>query len=104
MERPVTPLRLLSSPEADGAPVDTSSLEAVFRAYSKYVAGVAARLLGRDEEIDDVVQTVFLTALRGMKQLRDPKAAKGWLATVTVRVATRKLRYRRLKSMVGFDE
>jgi RNA polymerase sigma-70 factor (ECF subfamily) len=104
MEHPVTPLRLLSPPEDDGGRVDTSSLESVFRAYSKYVAGVAARLLGRDDEIDDIVQTVFLTALHGMKQLRDPRAAKGWLATVTVRVATRKLRYRRLKSMVGMDD
>jgi RNA polymerase sigma-70 factor (ECF subfamily) len=104
MERPVTPLRLIAQPEDQQLPVDTKSLESVFRAYSKYVAGVAARLLGRDDEVDDVVQMVFLTALKGMKQLREPKAAKGWLATVTVRVATRKLRYRRLKSWVGMDE
>jgi RNA polymerase sigma-70 factor (ECF subfamily) len=84
--------------------IDTRSLDAVFRGYSKYVAGVAARLLGRDDEVDDVVQTVFLTALRGLKNLRDPRAARGWLATVTVRVATRKLRFRRFKAMVGLDD
>ena len=60
-------------------------LEAAFRRYSRYVAAVALRLLGRDDEVDDVVQEVFLAALRGLERLREPEAVKGWLATVTVR-------------------
>jgi len=103
MPSSLTSLRLVDPPDA--APeVDTRSLDAVFRAYSKYVATVAARLLGRDDDIDDVVQTVFLTALKGLERLREPKAAKGWLATVTVRVASRRLRFRRMKAMIGLDD
>jgi RNA polymerase sigma-70 factor (ECF subfamily) len=85
--------------------VDDSAqdLEAVFRRYSRYVAAVALRLLGRDDEIDDVVQEVFLEAVRGLARLREQGALKGWLATVTVRVAGRRLRRRRLRLLLGLD-
>jgi RNA polymerase sigma-70 factor (ECF subfamily) len=81
-------------------------LEALFRRYSRYVAAVALRLLGRDDEIDDVVQEVFLAALRGLGQLREAEAVKAWLATVTVRVARRKLWRRRVRDIIGrhFDD
>src|SRR5262249_23976092 len=80
------------------------SLELVFRRYSRYGAAVALRLLGRDDEIDDVVQEVFLQAVRGLERLREPEAVKGWLATVTVRVAGRKLRLRRVRGFFGLDD
>jgi RNA polymerase sigma-70 factor (ECF subfamily) len=93
-----------------GAVMDESSpnsgpdLETLFRRYSRYVAAVALRLTGRDDEIDDVVQEVFLAAWRGISRLRDPEAAKGWLATVTVRIVRRKLWRRRLGAMFGFTD
>ena len=106
MERGRVPLRIV--PELaigdDDAPEASSDVETAFRLYSRYVAGVAVRLLGRDDEVDDVVQDVFLSALRGLRDLRDPGAIRGWLATVTVRVAQRKLRFRRLRSFVGLDD
>src|SRR5512137_1921710 len=80
------------------APLD---LEQAFTLYSRYVAGLALRLLGRQDEVDDVVQDVFLAAFRGLTKLREPQAIKGWLATVTVRVARRRLRMRRLWRLCG---
>jgi RNA polymerase sigma-70 factor (ECF subfamily) len=80
------------------------SLELVFRKYSRYVAAVAYRLLGRDDEVDDVVQEVFLQAVRGLQRLREPEAVKGWLATVTVRVAGRKLRMRKVRGLFGLED
>jgi len=82
---------------------ETTRLEAVFRRYSSYVAAVAIRLLGRDDEVDDVVQEVFLVALRGLGRLREHEALKGWLATITVRIAGRRLRRRRLRGFFGLD-
>lgn len=79
-------------------------IDTAFRRHSRYVAAVALRLLGRDSEIDDVVQDVFLAAMKGLRQLRDPQAARGWLATVTVRIARRRLRVRRLVTLIGLDE
>jgi RNA polymerase sigma-70 factor (ECF subfamily) len=81
----------------------SDGLDAVFRRYSRYVAAVAFRLLGRDDEVDDVVQEVFLAALSGLGRLREPEAVKGWLATVTVRTVARRLRRRRLKALFGLD-
>lgn len=71
--------------------------------YHRFVAGIAWRLLGRDDELDDVVQDVFLDAVRGLAALREPEAVKAWLATVTVRVARRRLRVRRVKHWLGMD-
>ena len=79
------------------------SLDSIYRVYSGYVAGIAFRLLGRDQEVDDVIQDVFLAAARGLDQIRDDAAIKGWLATVTVRLAMRRLRLRRLRGFLGLD-
>ena len=80
------------------------SLDDLFLRYSGYVATIGMRILGRDDEIDDLVQDVFLGAHRGMKNLRNAEAAKGWLATVTVRKASRRLKLRRLRRFVGMDD
>jgi RNA polymerase sigma-70 factor (ECF subfamily) len=96
--RPTTVLR--------SVPVDADvplTLDEAFRRYAGYVAAVATRLLGRDDEVNDVVQDVFVVALTGLESLREPAAVKSWLATLTVRIASRKLRLRRLKSWVGLD-
>jgi RNA polymerase sigma-70 factor, ECF subfamily len=93
---------------ADGSATESSleglDLDTLFRRYAPYVAAVAHRLLGRDDDVDDTVQEVFLAAVRGVSQLRDPAAVKGWLARVTVRAARARLRKRSLRRLVGFDE
>ena len=76
---------------------------AAYRRYSSYVAAVAQRLLGRDHEVDDTVQEVFLIAVRGLDTLRDPGAIKGWLARITVRVASRRLQARRMRGWLRLD-
>ncbi|MDF2696318.1 MAG: polymerase sigma factor RpoE [Labilithrix sp.] len=84
------------------------TLDEAFRTHSRYVAGIATRLLGRDDEVDDLVQDVFLQARGRLESLRDAGAIRAWLATITVRLAMRKLRWRRLRSVFwsndGVDE
>ena len=94
-------LQLVPQPAAPAAP---PTLEQAFRAHVRYVAAIALRILGRDDEVDDVVQDVFLAAHSGLRTLRDGEAAKQWLRTVTVRVASRRLRRRRLRGFFGLDE
>lgn len=86
------------------AEIDPRDREAVFRRFAPYVARIGLRLLGRHEEIDDLVQDVFLDAQRGLDELREPGAIKGWLATVTVRKAQRRLKLRRMRRVLGLDE
>jgi RNA polymerase sigma-70 factor (ECF subfamily) len=76
--------------------------EDAYLQYSSYVAAVAYRLIGRDAEIDDVVQEVFLRAVKGLHRLHDERAMKGWLATVTVRVVKRKMWKRGIARKLGF--
>lgn len=80
-----------------------SEPEDVYRQYSGYVAALAYRILGRDAEVEDVVQDVFLAAVSGLHRLRDPGAVKGWLASATVNVASRRLRRRKLLAVFGLD-
>jgi RNA polymerase sigma-70 factor (ECF subfamily) len=95
--RPAPALRVVQTRVASAdASIDLGDLDGLYRRYSPYVAAVATRLLGRDSEVDDLVQDVFLNALAGISRLRDPQAVKGWLAKVTVRLAVRRLRKRRL--------
>jgi RNA polymerase sigma-70 factor, ECF subfamily len=75
----------------------------VFRRFSPYVARVAMRVLGPHGEVDDLVQDVFIDAHRGLANLRESEAIRGWLATVTVRKARRRLRRQRLLAMIGMD-
>jgi RNA polymerase sigma-70 factor (ECF subfamily) len=61
------------------------------------------RLMGRDDEVDDIIQEVFLAAVRGIGDVADPAAIRGWLATVTVRTARKRLRVRRMRGMLGLE-
>jgi RNA polymerase sigma-70 factor, ECF subfamily len=90
--------------ESDAPPAQALDLDGLFRRYAPYVAAIAHRLLGRDEDVDDTIQEVFVAAVRGVHAVRDPAAIRGWLARVTVRVARQRLRKRRVRVFLGLDE
>jgi RNA polymerase sigma-70 factor, ECF subfamily len=89
--------------EAERDPVDPGNFDQVFRRYAPYVARIATRLLGRDGEVDDLVQDVFLEAHRGLASVHTPAALGGWLARICVRRATRRLRRRKLLAWLSLD-
>jgi RNA polymerase sigma-70 factor (ECF subfamily) len=94
-----------SSPLQSGIPPAAAlDIDGLFRRYAPYVAAIAHRLLGRDEDVDDTIQEVFVAAVRGIHAVRDPAAIRGWLARVTVRVARQRLRKRRVRVFLGLDE
>jgi RNA polymerase sigma-70 factor (ECF subfamily) len=78
-------------------------LDDLFRRYSRYVSAIGLRLLGRRDEVDDLVQDVFLAAMGGIDSVRDPGAIKAWLMTIAVRSARRRLRQRRMRAFLGLD-
>jgi RNA polymerase sigma-70 factor (ECF subfamily) len=81
----------------------TASLDDIYRRYCRYVAAVILRLDGRCDDIDDLIQDVFVEAARGIRRLRDPAAIKGWLATIAVRTVRRRLRVRRAWRFFGLS-
>src|SRR5262245_3668059 len=103
MSRPVLrlvdPAHAATLDQGPTGPPQALELREVFRTHSAYVATLAFRLLGRDGEIDDVVQEVFLSALSGLRRLQSPRAVRSWLATVTARKVARRIRGRRLRAL-----
>jgi len=71
--------------------------DAFTRLYGDYSRMVHAVLLGRvpRRDVDDLVQDVFLTAYTRIRELREPAAFGGWLATIARNRATDYLRQSR---------
>jgi RNA polymerase sigma-70 factor, ECF subfamily len=75
--------------------------EALFRRYAKVVNGLAYRLVGHDEDLDDLVQDSFVEAWRSLHRLDNPQAFCSWLCSIVVRTTHKMLRRRRLMSALG---
>jgi RNA polymerase sigma-70 factor (ECF subfamily) len=69
--------------------------DGLFRRYAPYVGAIGLRILGREDELEDLVQDVFVRAYRGLSRLKDQARVKAWLARITVRSARRRLIRRR---------
>src|ERR1700716_4200659 len=71
--------------------------EAFSRLYADYSRMVHAVILGRvpRRDVDDLVQDVFLTAYTRIRELRDPAAFGGWIASLARNRATDYLRQSR---------
>ena len=76
------------------------SLEEAFRQYAPHVAAIGFRILGSRDQMQDLVQDVFLKAHDWIARIDDPRALKSWLTTVTVREARSRLRLRRVRSFL----
>ncbi len=84
----------------DAQPADEPlDFDALFERYAPYVARIGWRILGRDDDVDDLIQDVFANAHTKLDQLRDPAAARAWLATSAVRRARRTLRRQRWRGL-----
>lgn len=77
---------------------------AVYDRFGPDINRLVRHLLGRDDDLDDLVHDCFMAVMRGMARVRDPSALQGWMASVTVntvRSHLRKRRVRRLWSTTG---
>lgn len=95
-------LRLVKPEQSAGA-ADVPSVPALYELYSRYVASIAAKLLGREDEVKDVVQDVFVAAMEHLDDLQKAESVKGWLAAIAVNKATSRLRRRKVRALFGLD-
>jgi hypothetical protein len=89
--------RLSLVPEAPPEPAEVgpaapSTFARVYALHAGYVAGLAGRILGRNDDVPDVVQEVFLIVHRRLSEVRAAGALRTWLGRITVREASRRLR------------
>ena len=102
------PLHVAGGPHDDGElssslPAKQTTAADAFRLYGRYVAAVAYRVLRQRDDVEDVVQEVFLDAIRGLDRLRDRHSVRAWLTVVTLRLARKKLRSRGVESSCSLE-
>jgi len=71
--------------------------------HADFVRRVVARLLGPDSDVDDVVQEVFLVALRKRESFAGRAQASTWLYAIARRVVLAARRRARLRRFFGLD-
>jgi RNA polymerase sigma-70 factor (ECF subfamily) len=76
---------------------DAQAAAALYDRFAGHINRLVWRLLGGDEEHDDVVQQVFVNALGSMGKLRDPQALGGWLAGIAINTVCREIRSRKAR-------
>ena len=76
-------------------------LAELYDAYAPLVAWFASRLLLRREDVEDLVQEVFVIAAENLDNLTEPPKIRAWLKTVTLRRVGRRLRWARVRARFG---
>jgi RNA polymerase sigma-70 factor (ECF subfamily) len=77
--------------------------EALFHRYVRTVNRLAFRLMGRDVDVDDLVQESFAQAFTGLRRLEEPGAFGSWLAAIVARTAYKTIRRRQLLRRIGLS-
>jgi RNA polymerase sigma-70 factor (ECF subfamily) len=83
--------------EADVLAIAAGDQDAFARVYAAYGRMVRAILLGRvpRRDVDDLLQDVFVAVYTRIRELRDPSALGGWIASIARNRATDHLRQAR---------
>jgi RNA polymerase sigma-70 factor (ECF subfamily) len=76
---------------------DAQAAAALYDRFAGHINRLVWRLLGGDEEHDDVVQQVFVNALGSMGKLKDPQALGGWLVGIAINTVRREIRSRKAR-------
>lgn len=66
------------------ARVAPADFERVVSGYQECVARLASRLLGWSQDVDDVVQEVFLAVLKGLPKFRGHSRLDTWVIRITI--------------------
>ncbi len=74
---------------------EAAAFNELVTAYRKRILGTVYRLIGRQEDVEDVGQEVFLRLYYSLDQLRTPEVFEPWLYRLTVNAAYDYLRKQR---------
>lgn len=74
---------------------DSESIADLIAAHGSRVARLTVRLLGTQDanEVDDMVQDVFVAAIEGAAKFRGEATVETWLLSITIRKCRAKLRH-----------
>jgi RNA polymerase sigma-70 factor, ECF subfamily len=80
---------------------DQAAFAALYRRHARYLAGVVYRLMGDDQELDDIVQETFLLAGDALGRLVQAERVRPWLVTIAVRRTHRHLARRQRRRFLS---
>lgn len=86
---------------------DREALQTVFAAHAPYVERMLIRIVGPTAEVEDLLQTTFLAAIRAFPRFRGEAQVRTWLARIAIRTAQERLRSadrRRRGELPGLEE
>ncbi|MEM7605307.1 MAG: sigma-70 family RNA polymerase sigma factor [Myxococcota bacterium] len=100
--------RAARAPQSDGAVVgalldarNASSERTFYLHFAPLVFRLAHRLLG-GQEVDDVVQDVFVAVFRQLHALRERDGARAWIRGITLNIVRKRIRRRTMRRRLGF--
>jgi RNA polymerase sigma factor (sigma-70 family) len=82
---------------------NSEAFAALFRRYRPAIARYAGRMLGDDARAEDIVQEVFLAALRSIDRLDRPAGFKPWLYRIAHNICVDHMRRNRRGEEVSMD-
>ncbi len=91
------------SASASAASTNVSDLKSLYDEMAEPLRRALSRLAFRGADVDDLLQEVFVVALRRPDQLLTAQSPKAWLYGVAVRVAAAARTRHRVRSFLGLD-
>jgi RNA polymerase sigma-70 factor (ECF subfamily) len=76
---------------------DAAAFDRLVEDHRARVTGLAFRLLGWTDEVEDVVQDVFLTVLKNTRKFRGESGLSTWLTAITVNTCRKRGRKQQLR-------
>jgi RNA polymerase sigma-70 factor (ECF subfamily) len=76
------------------------AMESLWRRHAGMVRGILRRMLGPDQDVEDLLQDTFIHFFRQLPSLRDPRALRMFLITIATNTARGELRMRRVRRWV----
>lgn len=86
---------------------DRQALHTVFTAHAPYLERLLTRVVGRSSEVQDLLQSTFVAAIRAFPRFRGEAQVRTWLARIAIRTAQERLRraeHRKRGELSSFDE
>ncbi len=80
----------------DQSATSTSDFDALVEEHSSFVYNVAFRMMGNNEDAEDVAQDAFLSAYRAFERFRGESRVTTWLYRITMNAALMRLRKTKL--------
>lgn len=76
------------------------AISTLWQRHAGLVRGTLRRLLGPDQDVEDLLQETFIQFYRHVRALREPKALRSFLVKIATNVVRGELRMRRVRRSV----